>query len=331
MHIVPFRQDHIPQAAALFVQSFQTLRRSEPILPDLMANRQRVSDKLSLFVNGQTGVVAVEEDILVGYLGWFLVDGFRDTDRKGAYCPVWGHGAADVARPVIYRALYYAAAQRWAEARCGVYAITVMAHDREIDNTWFWNGFGLAVVDAIRSLEPVSDTMPEGFSVRRANLDDVGTLVTLEAEHRQHYSTPPILMAPRTPISEDDLITFFRAPTHNYWLAEQDDEMLGFMRFEGEESGATEIVSAKSTVAITGAFVRPAHRGRGIGVELLDAALRYYAERGFARCSVDFESFNPHARGFWLKYFEPVCFSLMRVPEYVSVDETPGSQAQRDT
>ncbi|MBN1565142.1 MAG: GNAT family N-acetyltransferase [Anaerolineae bacterium] len=330
MDILPFDQTHISQAAALFVQSFQTLRRSQPILPDLMANPQRVRDKLGQLVERQTGLVAMEGDMLVGYMGWFLVDGFRGTERKGAYCPVWGHGAADVARPVIYRALYQAAAQQWAAARCGVYAITLMAHDRELDNTWFWNGFGLAVVDAIRSLTPLNDAEPEGFSVRRANLDDVATLAALEAEHTQYYSKPPVLMAPQPPHDEDALVTFFRVPANNYWLAEQDGQALGFMRFENEEFGATEIVSARTTIAITGAFVRPAYRGRGMAVELLDAGLRHYGSRGFARCSVDFEAFNPAARAFWLRFFEPVCYSLMRVPEYVA-PETPAPRDDADS
>jgi len=30
---------------------------------------------------------------------------------------------------------------------------------------------------------------------------------------------------------------------------------------------------------------------------------------------LDFESFNPQARSFWLRYFQPVAYSLMRIPE----------------
>jgi len=61
--------------------------------------------------------------------------------------------------------------------------------------------------------------------------------------------------------------------------------------------------------------VRPEYRGRGAAPALLDAALRDYAARGFERCAVDFESFNPEAASFWVNYFKPVCYSLMRVPE----------------
>ena len=326
LNILPFQEPHIPQAAALFVQSFKTLRRSQPILPNLMEDPQRVSEKLSWLVMTHAGVVAMEGDILIGYLGWFLVDGFRGTHRKGAYCPVWGHGAADIARPAIYRAMYQAATQQWAAAQCGVYTITLLADDSEIENTWFWNGFGLSGVDAIRSMDPVSDAIPEGFSVRRANLNDIETLAELEVELWQHFPQPPVSMVPGSSRDEDSLVTFLHAHVdNNYWLAEQDGAAIGIMRFEGEAFGASETVSAKTTTAITGAFVRPAYRGGEVAVELLDTALRYYAGRGFVRCSVDFESFNPQARGFWMKYFKPVCFSLARVPEYVAPAEDSDS------
>jgi len=48
---------------------------------------------------------------------------------------------------------------------------------------------------------------------------------------------------------------------------------------------------------------------------MLDAASRHYEALGFEHCSVDFESINPEAAHFWMKYFEPVCISVNRNPE----------------
>jgi GNAT superfamily N-acetyltransferase len=104
-------------------------------------------------------------------------------------------------------------------------------------------------------------------------------------------------------------------PANSVWLALMAGKPVGYMRFEGSSFGAASVVGAETTVAITGAYTRPAYRGKGAAVALLDAALQTYAAQGFARCSVDFESFNPEAAAFWMKYFEPVCFSLLRVPE----------------
>jgi GNAT superfamily N-acetyltransferase len=87
------------------------------------------------------------------------------------------------------------------------------------------------------------------------------------------------------------------------------------MRFEPSGGSGVAVVDAPDQIANTGAFIRPAYRGRKVASALLDTALRHYAAQGFTRCSVDFESLNPEAVSFWLRFFEPVCFSLMRVPE----------------
>jgi GNAT superfamily N-acetyltransferase len=72
--------------------------------------------------------------------------------------------------------------------------------------------------------------------------------------------------------------------------------------------------------AITGAYTRPHFRGQGVAPALLDAASRHYRDLGYERCSVDFESFKPEAAQFWMKYFIPVCLSVMRHPEALDLD-----------
>ncbi len=95
----------------------------------------------------------------------------------------------------------------------------------------------------------------------------------------------------------------------------EDGRLVGYLRLEGSSFGAADVVEAETTIAVTGEYVQPACRGRRLGAALLDAALRECAGRGYERCSVDFESFNPEAAAFWPKYFEPVCLSVLRIPE----------------
>lgn len=59
---------------------------------------------------------------------------------------------------------------------------------------------------------------------------------------------------------------------------------------------------------------------------MLAVGLQAYAERGFNRCSVDFESMNPEVAGFRMRYFKPMCYSLVRIPEYVvcAIGQTNG-------
>ena len=46
--------------------------------------------------------------------------------------------------------------------------------------------------------------------------------------------------------------------------------------------------------------------------ELLAFLLQTLKAEGYTRLGVDFESFNPTARGFWLRYFTPYTYSVAR-------------------
>ncbi len=312
MEITGYKPDYLPDMAALFVQNFKTLRQSVPHLPDALEAPDQVVALLRDRLGSCPGVVVLEAGRLTGYMLWYIVDAFRGTERIGAYIPEWGHAAVDA---TVYRAMYRAAAIHWREAGCGVHAISLLAHDDAGVRTWFWNGFGLAVVDAIRSIQPLDFPPPPGIEIRKATAADIDALAALEVEHAQHYADPPIQMAAYEPKDAAALEAFISEPHNSLWLALDGQTYAGYMRFEPNGDGAVAIVDAPDQIANTGAFVRPAYRGRRTAPALLDAALRDYAAQGFARCSVDFESFNPEAANFWLRYFSPVCFSLTRIPE----------------
>lgn len=317
MQITPFQAEFIPEAADLFVNNFKQLRQQIPILPDSMENHDRIIERFAYLPDDYPGVAALENGKLIGYLRAFLVDGFRSTHRKGAYCPVWAHGAKEDARSAIYRALYRAAAEQWTAAGCRVHAISLLAHDHAAEKIWFWNGFGLGMVDGIRSLDAVQGVPSSTFSVRQATLQDVDALLQIEDEHWRHYAQPPIFMASDGRRDADSFRKLLTTGHNSIWLAHRDSTIMSYLQFEESGHGATEIVVADTTIAITGAYTRPAYRGQGAAKSILNTALHHYAGLDFERCSVDFESFNPEAAIFWMKHFEPVSLSVMRVPECV--------------
>jgi ribosomal protein S18 acetylase RimI-like enzyme len=315
MKVFPFDSRDCTEAAALFVRNFKQLRRAVPALPDRLENTDEVASRLDHLFEQCPGVIAVEDDRLLGYLGWFIVDRFRETDRKGAYIPEWGHATIDEHRPEIYRALYRTAAEQWSAARCGVHAITLLAHDQAAQQAWFWNGFGLTVVDAVRPMQPLNLSVTTDLVIRKATLKDVHALAELDAEHWQHYTRAPIFMTPRESSTADRFAEFLSRPKNSIWLALDRETPIGLMRYGGYDFDGVAVVESGQTIGITGAYVRPAYRGRKAAVALLDVALRDYAARGFTCCTINFESFNPEAATFWMKYFEPVGLSVVRIPE----------------
>ena len=320
MQISTFDKDFVPQAASLFLQSYRKQRHAIPILPASMENAGRVETMLANLMDSCTGVAALEDGQLIGYIGWFLVNKFRDTDRKGAYIPEWGHACVEPNKMNIYRAMYRAAAEYWSQAGCEVHALTLLAHDQTAEKTWYWNGFGLTVVDAIRSMCPLDTPFATNLLIRKATLQDANIIAELDAEHWCHYTQSPVFMPARTGKDAAANIEFLSRPKNAIWLALDGNVPVGFIRYEGYDFDGAAVLESEDGVTITGAYVRPAYRGRKGAVALLDAALHDYQARGLKYCAVNFESFNPEATTFWMKYFEPVCFSLLRVPESVSVN-----------
>lgn len=315
LQILPLHQDHLDEAAQLFVQNFKKLRQSVPALPPDMEAPQQVRKMLSHLIGASDGLAAVENGQLKGYLGWWLVDGFRNTRRKAAYCPVWAHAADPQALESVYRALYREAASLWHTAGCQVHALTLLANDKAAERFWFWNGFGMLVVDAIRGVHPVGASVPKKLDIRRAEMEDAEAIAALEVEHWGHYAQPPTLMAPQTPEDAAAYRNFLNNPHNSVWLALDRGKAVAYMRFEAQSFGAAEIVRSKKTTAITAAYTQPAYRGRGAAPAMLEAALEHYRSLGYKHCSVDYESINPEASSFWQKYFTAVCFSLSRHPE----------------
>jgi GNAT superfamily N-acetyltransferase len=310
LEVVPFTLAHVDEAGSMFVASLEALRRDLPTLPDELAGPGVVAGRL----NGMSGVAAIEDGRLLGYLtAWFPIGEFRGTDRTAAYTPEWAHGAIGEARPTVERALYRAASASWAAAGCDVHAVTLLAEAGAVD-TWFWSGFGMGTVDAIRPMAPLTLAQPSEYGVRRATLDDVAALATLDAEHIRHYAAAPVFMVP--PLARDSAAwtTFLSEAGNSAWLAEDGAGPFGFIRFDRDFDGADAIESATG-VFISGAYVRAEHRRRAAASSVLNAALRHYADEGLAFCAVDFEAFNPEAATFWLRHFTPVCYSVMRTPE----------------
>jgi ribosomal protein S18 acetylase RimI-like enzyme len=321
--VVPFDRSYVDAAAELFCAGLARLRSSVPALPDTMATPEAVAGRLAHLADTRSGVAALRQGQVVGYLGWYFVDGFRGTGRRAAYCPVWSHATTPQDREQLYPLMYRAASERWTAVGCGAHAVTLLADDTEGAWAFSWTGFGISVVDALRTTGPLGAGAGAGgadgvggVAIRAAVPSDLGNILAMEAALRAHQTRPPVLMAVRVP-EADRISRRLVDPAAGYWLATAEGgRPVGFLRCDSSVDGATELVASDTTVAISGCFVHPAARGRGVATTLLDTVLREYATRGFARCSVDFESFNPEATGFWLRHFEPVCLSVIRYPEF---------------
>ncbi len=313
--IAPLDTTHLEDASILFAAAYGSCRLTVPDLPERWADNQIALNKLQMFIKKGSGLAAITGGRLVGYLGWYHVPDFRDSGKAAAYVPEWAHAADETIKTEVYRTLYRAAAELWHAQGVKTHALSYTAGNPWMEQFWFWNGFGLLVVDAVRTLDPLPARPVSELVIKKAGLEDTGSVLILEIEHWQHYLKAPIFMNPHGAITVEEIQPFIGTENNAYFLAEYDGKPAGMMKFEPRSSGATDLADTQTTIAVTGAYVRPEFRGLGTAPALLNFAFAYYAEQGRQYCSVDFESFNPEAAAFWMKHFEPIRYSVFRVPE----------------
>ena len=310
--IKPFTEKYLAEAVQLFVANYKLLRQESPLIPEKYEDPQTIMPLITDLVKESGGVVALQDNLLVGYmLNGFRIPYFKGTSY-GAYCPEWGHAAIDTAKAAIYHQMYRQLSRQWVAQGCFTQAFTLLAHGKELLDAFFWYGFGLLTIDAIRSLEPVSVETPATVTIRPAALDDITMLVQLETELQKYLASAPIFLSQGEPVKPDELKRALAEKTKKVWLALAADQPVAYMQAEASAFGAAQIVNDTDTTSITGAFTQPEYRGQGVAAALLGQLLADAAGRGCKRCSVDFETANLAGRRFWLAHFQPVCYSVIR-------------------
>ena len=178
-------------------------------------------------------------------------------------------------------------------------------------------GFGMVSVDALRSVDSIQDT-DVNVHIRRAELLDIQQVLELhEALWQYEKGTPIFLLTPKRDRGYYE--EWLQNPNQVVWLAYWKDELVAMMRLGPPDDDVCTIIVDEKTTSIYSAFAKEEIRRNGIATALLDYALKHAQASGYERCAVSFEPMNVLGTSFWLKYFKPVCFSVVR---YIDVRVT---------
>ncbi len=315
MEIVDFKQEYIPVAIQIAKENYEQEQKKVTILPEI-----GLFPGMGDFVEKGLGVAATHGDRLIGYLCSYppREDAFGTTNVRGGYVPLYGHGVVcdmdEKSRDRIYSRLYQRAAEKWVRAGVQSHAITIYAHDKAGEKSFFYNGFGLRCLDLVRSL----DTIPPAKEVVLISDDKVTYVelfrdewVLLLKQHNElihHLSCSPCFMCFK-PIDEEGLYKQ-AAEDVRYFAAKVDGKPIAYVKLS--DSGENFATMVDEMMNICGAYCEPEYRGTGIYHNLLCYVMRKLKREGYRLLGVDCESFNPTARGFWTKYFEEYTHSLVR-------------------
>lgn len=306
MEIKDFEKHHIEAAKALAHACYEEERKAVKALPAVSG----IPDFDGFAENG-LGIAAFDGGDLVGFLTCLLPfdNTFGSTDVKGVFSPMGANAAVLANRSKIYAAMYQAASAKWVKAGAVSHAVCLYAHDEELQRHFFCYGFGLRCIDAIRPMELIDCRPCTGYDFSELPKDDFSLVYPLDAELNRHFCESPVFMSRRHETPEEFMNSSLQEGAR-YFVAKHNGELCSFLKITA--SGETFAAAGDGYRHISGAYCLPEHRGKGVNQNLLNFTISVLKAEGCTRLGVDFESFNPTARGFWLKYFTAYTHGVVR-------------------
>jgi GNAT superfamily N-acetyltransferase len=308
--VVSFREEHLPAAAALVGRRYAQLHEQNPLLPARYAEVSELLPLLrSISANGDCGVAAIREGRLVGFLAGWRMPSFRG--QKSTYSPEWANAAKPGESRYIYEEMYRHLAENWILGQYVAHYVSLFPTDRGAAQALQWLGFGMTAVDALRSVDAIPSNAPE-ITIRQADVDDLEAVLGLDQALWQHVSgTPSFLPLPER--GRAQWAKWLQEPSRYTLLAFSEHEPVAYMSLGAANEDVATIIVDDRTTSIYGAFTKAQARGQGVATALLARALERARAAGYRRCAVDFESMNLDGTRFWLKHFNPVCYSFFRL------------------
>ena len=313
--IESLEQKHIQEAAELFVDSYKAQRKRLDYLPAQYENPEVAARLLQDMLTTQTGVAAISNGRLVGYLtGYAQIPHFKGLSQ-GAYVPEWAHSVAgEQGRNATFQLMYDRIAAEWIDQGSYTQAITYFASDTALQDLLYWNGFGMVTVDAIRLCQGDENddaSLDANTIIRQAHADDLPQLIQLDVALRQYLARSPVFFLFQEH-EYDQAAQEFLGEDIVSAVAEQNGRLVACIRGTMQKEDGCTIVRDESVMGINFGYTDPNVRGTGIGRRLLAYVLAWGRRSHKVGCAVDFESANVLGRIFWLKHFQAACFSAIR-------------------
>jgi len=300
-----FGSQHIEEARKLVGKAYMEEQQKVPILP-----LDAEVPPLDKYADNKLGVAALSSGRLVGFLcclsPW---DNFFGTS-KGTFVPVNAHATVKEERNKIYSLLYQYASEVWVRNGILSQAIGVYTQDTQAVESFFENGFGLRTIDAVRSLEPIKvSDYPKDIIFHELEIERFPELLPQLNNLIEHLNGSPNFM-PHSKYNEKEFKKQIDESPRRYFVAEKAGRLIGHIKITTE--GESFIGDTEYMINIQGAYLEEEFRGSGIYKCLLDYTIRELKKEGYIQLGVDFESFNPTARRFWLKFFTPYIYGMTR-------------------
>lgn len=306
-------RSHLDNIVELAVENYKE-ESKVMAFPEIDNVDEVIYNKLLKLIDNELGVAFIDNGKVTGYITGIPINNMFGK-VKGIFSPIHAHGAAKENRRYIYKRLYQKAAELWVSKGIFNHGIALYAQDEESINTFFWNGFGLRCVDAIRKVGEKNNigTLESEFSefkIRRIKKGEAEKIYELDNGLIKHMGSSPIFMPHNKKTTIEELNKWLEEEDNYAWATFDKEEAVAYIKLTRD--GENFITESKAMMNICGAYALEKVRGSGVYQQLITHVLDFLKENGISYCGVDFESLNLAGSSFWLKYFEAYTFSVVR-------------------
>ena len=311
MRIEEFKEKNIEDAAKLFQGNYSRLKAKYSYLPNKYENLEIICSNLKEIISENPSFVAISSNKIIGYLtGYSNISNLKGS-FLGSYIPEWGHSAISNDKELIYETLYRRISSIWVENKNFTHIISFLINT-ELTNILSMLGFGMQVIDAARNLDTINTSVLSKCKIELANENHLSQLKEYEYLINQHLESSPIfLKADTAEINDEKVFEDFLSNDRITLIALMNGEIVSCIRGK-KDHGNISIIDETGTLGIDFCYTKMEYRRMGIATLLLNEILKKAKKDNLRVCCVDFESQNSEARRFWLKNFNPICYSMMR-------------------
>ena len=317
--ILPFTDDHLPEAGRLLAQRHRRHRADRPELAasfeDAGVAEKQVAEAWA--ADDASGAVATRDGRVLGYL-------LGAPKPSAVWGPnLWvesaGYAALDAE---LTRDLYAVAATDWVARGLTAQYVLVPTSDPALLDAWYRLGFGHQQAHAVREVLDPERCTPTDLTIRLAGRADIPALATLELALPDHQGLAPTFSAGATSSYADTVADWeedFDNPDFHVMVAEHGGTVVGSAVGCALEKSSSHAGPARpDNAGLLGfAAVLPEARGLGAGRALGEAVLAWSSEAGFDSVVTDWRVTNLLSSRAWPALgFRPTFIRLHRLVRY---------------
>ncbi len=298
----PFTSEFLDEAANIFISNYKLLKQNYPELPSKYEAITLVKEKLGDIIEKNPAAIVVSNKGLVGYLCGYTGINSLYGKEKGVYIPVWAHGALSHSKG-IFLALYRSLAEKWLAKKSYTHIISYFPHDKLLQETLYYLGFGLLTIDGIRAMDEINIQTPVDVIIREMTKQDINDMHKMNNDLCRHLIDSPSFLKKSFSTLDEINKEFFGEKVKTI-VAEKKEKIVAGIRGKIGHC-SIDVAEEKDTLQVDFGYTDPSLRGAGLGTALLNEVLKWGISLNAKRMTVDFESTNPEGLSFWLRHFQP--------------------------